>query len=169
MNSNILMISAMEGAENCARAIESQVGGKVELADGRRAALLALRRDEFDIVVVEESMAESDPAWAEQVWDLAGLAMPIEVNLAICGAMRLSREIKAALARRDGEQAVARRAVARAIENELKSSVTGLLLESELALREPEGSPKLHLKLLHLVELAGNIRERLRGAAEAII
>ena len=165
MNSNILMISTMEGAENCARAIESQSSAKVEVAPSRRAALHALRRDEFDVVVVDESLAESDPAWAEQVWELAGLAMPLEVNLAISGAPRLSREIRAALARRDGEQAVARRAAAREIENELKSSVTGLLLESELALREPAGSARLHSKLLHLVELAGDIRERLRGAA----
>ncbi len=164
-NNRILMISMLEGAENCARAIEAQVSARVELAGSRRAALLALRREEFDVIVVEESMAESDPAWALQVWELAGLGMPIEVNLAISGAARLAREIKASLARRDGEQAVARRAVAREMENDLKSSVTGILLESELALREPAGSAKLHSKLLHLVELAGSIRERLRGAA----
>jgi hypothetical protein len=162
-NSNILMISTMEGAENCVRAIEAQVNGRVELAKDRRAALLALRREEFAVVVVEESLAESEPAWAEQVWGLAGLAMPLELNLAISGTARLSREIKAALARRNGERVIARRAAARELENELKSSVTGLLLESELALREPAGSVALHSKLLHLVELAGTIRERLRN------
>ena len=162
---SILMITMMDGAENCARAIEQQVNGKVELATSRRAALLTLRREEFDIVVVEESLAESDPAWAQQVWELAGLAMPIEINLSTSGAARLAREIRAALARRDGEQAMARRVVAREIENELKTSVTGLLLESELALREPAGSAVLHSKLLHLVELASDLRERLRGAA----
>jgi hypothetical protein len=74
----------------------------------------------------------------------------------------LGREIRAALARRDGEQSVARRAVASEIENELKSSLTGLLLQSELALREPAVPASLEPKLRHMVELAGQIRDRLR-------
>ena len=54
------------------------------------------------------------------------------------------------------------------IENELKSSVTGLMLESELALREASGPaaidvPRLDAKLRHLVELAGTLRARLRS------
>ena len=166
MNRDVLMISTMEGAENCARAMEEQVNARVEVAVGRKAGLLALRREEFAVVVVEESLAESDPAWAAQIWEMSGLAMPLQVNFAISGSARLAREVKAALNRRDGDQAVARRSVARDIENELKSSVTGLLLESELALREPAMPASLQPKLRHLVELAGILRERLRGEAE---
>jgi hypothetical protein len=166
MNRDVLLISTMEGVENCARAIAEQVNARVEVAAGRRAGLSALRREEFGVVVVEESLAESDSAWAEQVWAMSGLAMPLQVNFAISGTNRLVREVKAALARRDGEQAVARRAVAREMENDLKSSVTGLLLESQLALREPFIPPSLEPKLRHLVELAGALRERLRREAE---
>jgi len=43
--------------------------------------------------------------------------------------------------------------------------VTGLLLESQLALREPAIPASLEPKLRHLVELAGALRERLRGPA----
>lgn len=157
------MISSMEGAEHCAQWISGDVGSRVEVAATRKAGLAALRRAAFGVVVVEESLAESDAEWADQVWALAGLAMPVQVNFAISGCARLSREVKAALMRRDGEQTVARRAAVQEVENDLKSAVTGLLLESQLALREPSVSASLEPKLRHLVELAGNLRDRLRG------
>lgn len=160
------MISSMEGAENCAQWISGQVGSRVEVAATRRAGLAALKRSKFGVVVVEESLAEADPEWADQVWALAGLAMPVQVNFAISGCARLGREVKAALQRRDGEKAVAKRAAVTEIENDLKSAVTGLLLESELALREASIPAELEPKLRHLVELAGALRERLRGASE---
>jgi hypothetical protein len=68
--------------------------------------------------------------------------------------------------RQDGERAAARRAAVTAVENDLKSSVTSLLLESELALREPAIPASLEPKLRHLVELAGALRERLRGETD---
>ena len=166
MTRDVLMISTMDGAEHCAQWIAGQVGSHVEVAETRRAGLAALRRSEFGVVVVEESLAETDSEWADQVWGLAGLAMPLQVNFAISGCARLSREIKAALMRRAGEQAIARRAAVTEIENDLKSAVTGLLLESQLALREPAIPATLEPKLRHLVELAGALRERLRGPSE---
>lgn len=166
MSRDVLMISSMEGAENCAQWISGQVGSRVEVAATRRAGLAALKRSKFGVVVVEESLAEADPEWADQVWALAGLAMPVQVNFAISGCARLGREVKAALQRRDGEKAVAKRAAVTEIENDLKSAVTGLLLESELALREASIPAELEPKLRHLVELAGALRERLRGASE---
>ncbi len=165
MTKNVLIIATIEGVENCAQAIAEQLGTRVEVASTRRMGLMALRRSEFEVVVIEESLVEGDAVWADMVWEQAGLAMPVQVNFAISGAARLVREVRAALARRDGEYALARRAAAVEIENELKSSVTGLLLESELALREPKGSATLEPKLRHLVELAGSLRERLRIAS----
>jgi hypothetical protein len=167
LSRDVLMISTMEGADHCAQWIAGELGSNVEVAGTKRAGLAALRRAAFGVVVVEESLAEADPEWADQVWGLAGLAMPVQVNFAISGCARLSREVKAALLRRDGEQAVARRAAVTEVENDLKSTVTGLLLESQLALREPAVPASLEPKLRHLVELAGILRERLRGAAEA--
>ena len=126
-----------------------------------------LPRTFLSVVVVEESLAEADAEWADQVWEHAGLAMPVQVNFAIAGCARLGREVKAALQRRQGEQAVARRNALTEVENDLKSTLTGLLLESELALREPEVPASLEPKLRHLVELAGTLREQLRGTSTA--
>jgi hypothetical protein len=166
MTQNVLLITTIDGAENCASAIAERVGSAVLTAETRRGALDLLRAAEFAVVVVEESLAESDPAWADSVWEAAGYAVPLQVNFSISGTERLTREIKAALARRAGEQALARKAVAHHLENELKSSLTGLLLQSELALREPSMPASLAPKLQHVVELAGAIRERLRSMEE---
>lgn len=164
---DVLLISTMDGAEHCAKWIADQIGSKVEVAATRRAGLTALRRASYGVVVVEESLTELDAQWADQVWALAGLAIPVQVNFAISGCARLSREVKSALLRRDGEQSVAHRAAVTEIENDLKSAVTGLLLESQLVLNEPTVPASLEPKLRHLVELAGVLRERLRGASEA--
>ena len=167
MSNDVLIISTMDGAENCARVIEQQIGTRVELAPNRKAGLAALRKSQYSVVVVEQNLAEADPEWADQVWAQAGLAMPIQINFAISGSARLSREVKAALTRRASEEKLARRAIAAEMENSLKSSVTGLLLESELALREPAVPASLEPKLRHLVELAGALRERLCGPSES--
>jgi DNA-binding NtrC family response regulator len=125
MSRDVLIISTMDGAENCARLIAEQVGAKVEVASSRRAGLALLRQRNFGVVVVEESLAEADPEWADHVWEQAGLAMPVQLNFAIAGCARLGREVKAAMLRSQGEKAVARRAAAWEIENDLKSSAAG--------------------------------------------
>ncbi len=167
MNTNVLVVTTMEDAESCARTLAEQLGLRVEIAQTRKAALLALRRHAFALVVVEESLAEGDCAWAEQIWKMCGLALPLQLHLTLAGTARLTREVKAALARRDAEQALARMALAHKMEDDLKSSVTGIALGCELALLEPALPPSLELKLRHLAELASHLRERLRRAADA--
>ncbi len=169
MSKDVLIITTIEGAENCARTIAQQIDARVDIATSRKAGLQALRRASYGVVVVETNLVEADPDWADTLWASAGLAMPVQVNFALSGAARLAREVKAALQRREGEKALARRTVAAELENELKSSVTGLLLGSELVLREPAMPASLEPKLRHLVELAGTLRERLRQASGAAI
>ena len=130
---NILIVTGIEGARNCATVVGTQLSMEVEVAEGRKAALGALRRREFAAVVVDETMAECDPAGAEAIWEHAGLAIPMQINFALSGATRLVREIRAALHRRERELTLARRAAAAAIETELKTTVAGLLLNSQLA------------------------------------
>jgi DNA-binding NtrC family response regulator len=164
---SILMVTGIEGASNCAAAIGTQLGMEVEVAAGRRAALAALKQREFLVVVVDESLAECDPAAAENIWSRSGLAIPLQINFAVSGAARLVREIRSALHRREREQALASRAAAAAIETELKSTVAGLLLNSQLAL-EGAGIPASVAEKLRVVaELAGSLRQRLDAPLEA--
>ncbi len=160
---SILMVTGIEGARNCADVISAQLGMEVEVAEGRRAALAALRRREYAAVVVDETLAECDPAAAEAIWEHAGLAIPVQINFALSGAARLVREIRAALRRREREQMLARRAAAEAIETELKSTVAGLLLHSQLALSGGEVPSPVAEKLRVVADLAGSLRQRLHA------
>ncbi len=157
---DVLVISGIPGAENFAAVLQQQIGVRVEIAATRQAGLMSLKRGDFAVVVVEENLVEGDPAWADLLWQSAGLTTPLQVNFSIKGGARLAREVKNALARREAEYAIARRAAETEVENELKSSLTGLLLQSELALREPRGSDALAPKLKLMVELASDIRSR---------
>ena len=158
---SILMVTGIEGARNCAAVVGAQLGMEVEVAEGRKAALAALRRREFAAVVMDETMAECDPSAAEAVWDRAGLAIPLQINFALAGAARLIREIRAALHRREREQMLARRAAAAAIESELKTTVAGLLLHSQLALSGSEASSPIAERLRMVADLAGSLRQQL--------
>jgi signal transduction histidine kinase len=158
---SILLVTGMEGARNCADVIAKNLGMEVEVAEGRKTALAALRRAEFAAVVVDETIAECDPAAAEAIWERAGLAIPVQVNFALTGAARLIRELRSALHRREREQALARRAAAAAIEAELKSTVAGLVLHSELALSGSEANSPVAERLRTLAELAGSLRQKL--------
>ncbi len=81
MSRNVLIIAAIAGAEHCGRSIAEQLGIDVEVATSRRAGLQALRAGIYGVVVVEESLAESDPVWADLIWKNTGLAMPVAGEL----------------------------------------------------------------------------------------
>jgi hypothetical protein len=164
---SILMVTGVEGARNCAAAVGVQLGMEVEVAEGRKTALTALRRREFTALVLDETMAESDPAGAEMLWAHAGLAIPLQINFALSGVARIIREIRAALNRREREQALAHRAAAAAIETELKGTVAGLLLHSELVLKGGEVPTSVAEKLKVVADLAGNLRRQLNAPFEA--
>jgi len=125
------------------------------VADGRKAALAALRRREFLAVAVDETMAECDPPQPKP----SGTRRPRHPPADQLRPLRRSRLI-ARFARRctaEREQMLARRAATAAIETELKSTVAGLLLHSQLAL---SGAISLAgcRKAAHGGDLAGNLR-----------
>jgi hypothetical protein len=163
---SILMVTGIEGARNCAAVVSAQLGMEVEVAEGRKPALALLRRRDFSAVVVDETVAECDPVAAERIWENAGLAIPLQINFALSGAARLIREIRAALHRREREQALARRAAAAAIEAELKGTIAGLLLHSQLALNGSEVSSPIAERLRMVASLAGNLRQQLSAPLE---
>jgi CheY-like chemotaxis protein len=167
MKMSILIVTGIEGARNCADAVAKQLGTEVEVAEGRRAALAALRRREFAAVVVDETITQCDPAAAEAIWEHAGLAIPLQISFALSGAARLIREIRAGLQRREREQLLARRAAAAAIETELKSTIAGLLLNSQLALNGSEMPPLAAEKLRLVADLAGSLRQQLSAPLAA--
>jgi DNA-binding NtrC family response regulator len=158
---SILIVAGIEGARDCADIVAKQLGMEVEVADGRKAALAILRHREFSAVVVDETIAECDPVAAETIWERAGLAIPVQVNFALSSTARLIRDIRAALRRREREQMLARRAAAAAIESELKSTLAGLLLQSQLALSSSDAGSPVAERLRIVADLAGHLRSQL--------
>ena len=158
---SILMVTGIEGARNCADVVGTQLGMDVEVAAGRKEALSTLRRRAFLAVVIDGTLAECDPAAAEKICERAGLAISLQINFAVSGVARLIREIRAALHRREREQALARRAAAAAIEAELKTTVAGLLLHSQLALNGNEVPATVADRLRVVADLAGSLRQQL--------
>jgi hypothetical protein len=164
MGHAILLISAMTGVENCAVNLSHQLGFTVDSAADRKDGIAALKRKPYSVVVVDESIAEADTRGAEVLWRYTSLAVPMQVNFALSGTARLARDVRAALSRREQEQALAMRAAASTIESQIKSTVTGLLLQSQLALAEPALTGNVATKLKLVVELAGTLRLQLERA-----
>ncbi len=161
---SVLMISPMTEAAAAAASLSKTLGCEVNVAASHRAGLAELRRGDYSVVVVDETTAEANPAATEVLWQSLGRAVPVQINFAFYSGSRLAREVQAAIGRGEQQQVLALRAAAFRLENELKSTVTGLLLQSQLALADPELSPKLTGKLELVAELAGSLRRRLEQA-----
>jgi hypothetical protein len=157
----ILIIAPALAAEPIADALRTELAAEVEVAPQRRAGLAALRRSEFSLVLLEESLAELDPRGADLLYQNAATAPVVEINFAISRPPRIVRQVRSALAHRAQDAVKARAAAVVMLQNELNASLTGILLESQLALRD--ASPSQTPRLSHLVELAGDLRNRLKG------
>jgi len=166
---SILLVTGIEGARNCADVVGKQLGMEVEVAEGRKAVLAALRSHEFLAVVIDETLAECDPAAAERIYEHAGLAIPLQINFAVSSAARLAREIRAALHRREREQMLARRAAVAAVESEVKGTIAGLLLHTQLALKGSEVQGVAADRLRIVADLAGSLRQHLSMPLESRI
>ena len=164
---SILIVTGIEGARHCANNLTSALGMEVATAEGKKDALATLRRREFAVVVLDETLVECDPAAAEAIWESAGLAIPLQINFALSGATRLSREIRAALRRREREQALARQAAESLLEGELKSTIASLLLHSQIALAGSGTSSPLAENLRTMADLAGDLRQQLHTTLQA--
>ena len=161
---SVLMISPMSDATRIAEALSNALGCPVKVAANQRAGVTELRHHDYSVVVVDDCTAEANPAATEVLWQGLGMAVPVQINFAFHGGPRLAREVQAAIGRREQQQVRALRTAASLLESELKSTVTGLLLQSQLALAEPEVPAKLAGKLELLAELASTLRRRLEHA-----
>jgi CheY-like chemotaxis protein len=157
----VLIVTAIEEIETTAAALAGQLKLTVEIAASRAAAVRLLARRGYSVVVVDQNLAETDAEGADLIWKNAGVAIPLQLNFALAGSARLEREIRAALARREREQVLAVAAARSAVDAELKNAITGILLESRLALAEENLPPRVENRLKTLALMADRLRERL--------
>lgn len=156
----LLLVAPDPPAAAVAQVLRRELEARVQIAPHGRAALTALRREDFQLIVLEENLAAAEPDAATAVFAGAGTAPVLEINFGLCGVDRIVRQVRSALQRRAEDEAKARRAVTHSVQNELNASLAGLLLESQLALRG--AGPEILPTLQHLIELASELREQLR-------
>jgi hypothetical protein len=158
---DILMITAIAGADNCAGVLSRQFQLEVEIASSRKEAVALLKRCAYRLMIVDESMIEAGEDGSDTLFRHCGAALPLEVNFAISGSGRLIRAVRAALVRLDVEREAAMRSAATVVQSELREIIAGLLLNAELAAKEPDVPMVAAGRLRTIVELAELLRQRL--------
>jgi hypothetical protein len=160
----ILLVTTSSRGKECAAALENSTREKVEFAHSVARALALLQSKEYQALVLDESLVEIDDAAIEALLNHAGLAMPIYINLGLHRMERIVREVHAGLMRKHAEQIGAKRSAEVLLRSQLRGDVTGILLASELALRD-SGIPRGVADKIHSVhKLAEQIRSRLQFA-----
>lgn len=160
MPASILLIAPEAISSPIAEALRRDLPSHVESVPNRRSAVNALRRHDFDLILVDESLLASDPTSADLIYQNAAAALVVELTLSISSTTRILRLTRAALARQARDLAQSRTAAAAALQSDLNAILAGILLEVQVALREakPEQEPRLR----NLVQLATGLRDRLR-------
>ena len=163
----ILLITPSAKVQECAKALESAISEKMQVASSLRQAVTQLRSQEYLAVVIDQLLAETEPEESELVLEHIGSAIPVYINFAISGIDRVTRELRAALRRRKREMTIAKQGAEQLLRNELKGTVTAILLSCELAMQshDPENT---QAKIQQVHELALEIRAKLGAADEGM-
>jgi len=157
----ILLVTTSARAKEYAAALDRGTGHKAEVASTVPLALSRMRAAEYEAIAVDQSLLEADFRAFDTLLNHCGMAMPIYVNLALHSAERIAREVQVALRRADQEKIVAMRAAERVLRNQLRDEVTGILLNSELALRQQSLPPEVAEKMRSVRQLAEKMRARM--------
>lgn len=159
----LLVITPSAKARGCAQAIQQVTSEETHVAATLSQALSQLRTQEYVAVLIDQAFLETEPVESDMVLEHIGTAIPVHVNFAINGMDRVVRELRAALHRRKQDVVVARRAAEQGLRNELKGTVTALLLSCEMALQVPNLENGAEARMRAVYQLAQEMRAKLEG------
>ncbi|MGA2687305.1 MAG: hypothetical protein ABSE85_04460 [Candidatus Korobacteraceae bacterium] len=160
----ILLVTTSSRARECAAALEQGTGHKTHVASSVPQAVTKMQAAEYDGLAIDQSLLESDFRALDTLLNRCGIAVPLYVNLALHSNERVVREVQVALRRAEKERLMATRTAEQLLRNQLRSQVTGILLNSELALRQKSISPDVAEKVRSVRELAEKMRSQLEIA-----
>jgi hypothetical protein len=160
----ILLVTPSERALECAAALSKATGEEVLVAESLARAITLLRVEDYLAVVLDQYLLETRPQEAEATFEHLGTAIPVHVNFAISGMERLVRDVRAAVQRRQREEAQARQAAMGKLHGELNGTITALLLSSELALECSDLPRAAAEKLQSVYALVTRLRKQLESA-----
>ena len=156
----ILLVTGSNRGDACAAMLEQALAEPVQVAASLRGATALLRKQEHRAVVLDETLTLINPEGLDRLLNAAGEAVPVYVNLAICNAERVTREVRHALRRQAELRTQAMHTAEALLRDELRDALTGILLSTELVLRSPL-PPEAEEKLKTVRQLASRIRVRL--------
>jgi len=160
----VILVTTSPRARECAAAIEQTTHQKTQIASSLARAVECLQTHDYDALVLDESFNHAEIGGVNLLLNHAGLAMPIYVNLALHGTERVTREVHNGMLRFIREKLAAMRSAEKVLRNLLRGEVTAILLNSELALREPSLSENIAEKIQVMHDLAERMRLKLEGA-----
>jgi hypothetical protein len=157
----ILLVTTSTRAKDCAAALELGTGHKTHVSTTAPLALSRLRAAEYDALAVDQSLLEADPHALETLLNRCGTSMLLYINLALHSTDRVVREVQVGLRRIDGEKMQAMKSAEQALANQLRGNLTGILLNSDLALRQKSIPADVAEKVKSVRDLAEQMRTHL--------
>jgi hypothetical protein len=160
----LLVITPSAKALGCAQAIRQVTSEETHVVATSSQALAQLRAREYVAVLIDQAFLETEPVESDMVLEHIGTAVPVHVNFAINNMDRVARELRAALQRHQKEVRLVRQDVQQALRNELKGTITALLLSCEMALQVPDLQSEAEIRMRTVYEIAQEMRLKLEAA-----
>ncbi|HXY02275.1 MAG TPA: hypothetical protein VEI49_01805 [Terriglobales bacterium] len=160
----ILLLSSLGKAKDCAQALEEASQEKVALCPTVEDAIEKLQTQEFSAVIVDQLLLDSGLDHDEVICKHLGSAVPVYANFAISGVARVVREFRCALDRRKREVLDARENAVQSLRQELKDTITALLLCCQMALKVPQLPEEAEGKMHDVEVLAKALSAKLTAA-----
>jgi hypothetical protein len=146
-------------------AFQRKLGIRIVRVSTRRAALAALRKREFSLVIADAAQAKLESPPIERLVHNAGVAPVLEVDFKSASLASLVHQIRREHLRIKKESERVRATTIATLQGQLREPLSGLLLESQLALRLADA--RVSGRLTNIVALARKLSEQLQLPGEA--
>lgn len=157
----ILLITPQSRGPEFATMVHEATSQETQWAQSVQQAAGWLRERAYSAVVIDQFVLETEPEESDQMIEHLGTAFPVYINFAVTGFDRLIREVRSALHRRRREEAAARRSMAEQFQNEMRETLTAMMLSCELAMSVPDVPSVAAEKIRTIDTLARELRLRL--------
>ncbi|HLH08662.1 MAG TPA: hypothetical protein VKW78_15595 [Terriglobales bacterium] len=162
MQGMILIVTPSTSGPQCAELIGKALNQPAKLVTSLRQAIASIRNEEYRVVVMDEDLFETSPTTAAGITELSEGAVMVFLNFGIASSDRVVREVKAAICRRERDEATARHSAALQLQGELGNDLTGILVSAQAALKVPDLPPAVQERLSKLYEIARKLQLRLQ-------
>lgn len=159
----LLVITPSAKARDNAQSIQRVTSEETHVVATSSQALARLRAQEYVAVLIDQAFLETEPVASDMVLEHIGTAVPVHVNFAISNMERVARELHAALRRHEKQVLLVRQEVQKAMRNDLKGTITALLLSCEMALQVPNLQTGAESRMRAVHELAKEIGSKLES------